>query len=845
MPSLTRDEAVERADLVRAVEYDLDLDLTEPGDGFGSTTVVRFSCQRPGARTFLELKPLLLHEVTLNGKALDPGALVENRFELTGLAGENEVIVRATMAYSNTGEGLHRFVDPEDGETYLYAQSALDDAQRLFACFDQPDLKAPVTLAVVAPPTWEVAANGAVARSSPGRWDFEVTQPLSTYLISVIAGPYHVRRFSHDGIAMALYCRRGLAKHLDADLDEIFGVTAACFDWYHSKFGVRYPFGKYDQAFVPEFNLGAMENAGLVTFRDEYVFRSAVTDSERQQRAEIIAHEMAHMWFGNLVTMRWWDDLWLNESFAEYMGYRVVADATRFTRAWIDFAVGRKGWGYADDQRPSTHPVAPELVPDVALALLNFDGISYAKGAAVLRQLAAWIGDEVFLAGLRDHFITHAFGNATLADLLGALSRASGRDLTGWADVWLRRAQVNTLRPEVSLGPDGHFASVDVIQTAPHEHPTLRPHRLGIGVYAGGALMERVEIDIDPTTDGRRTPVPTLAGVRRGEVLLLNDGDLTYAKIRFDPATRAALPRTLPHLGDPLARALVWAAMADAVRDAETPATEFVALCASALPGEAELTVFRDVVNFATRAVEQSLPRSAQPDAAATLASACLAALDRAEPGSGHQLVAARGYLASSGPSDVGRLAGWLKGTDVAAGLSIDAELRWSILNRLVVLGAAGASEIEMEYARDHTAAGAQHAARCRAARPESAAKAEAWRIIISDEVLSNRLVFATADGFWQPRQEDLVESYVERYFVEMPAMAARRTPTVVSYVAEAGFPRLAVTSETVRRAERLLERSDLTPALHRAVVDRTDELRRSLAGRVLVAGGSPDAPTP
>ena len=836
MPSLTRDDAVTRAELLNVDRYQIDLDLVAAADadGFGSTTTIRFSCRRPGAETFVELKPATLYGATLNGVALDPAGLVDNRLPLPHLAADNELVVRATMPYSNTGEGLHRFVDPEDGAVYLYAQTFLDDAQRVFACFDQPDLKAPFSLTVSAPQDWEVAANGAGTVVAPGRWEFATTEPLATYFVSVLAGPYHVRHDSHEGIPLALYCARSLGPHLDKDIDELFGITKACLDRFHELFDVRYPFGKYDQAFVPEFNAGAMENPGLITIRDEFVFRSAVTDAERQVRAEVIAHKMAHMWFGDLVTMRWWDDLWLNESFAEYMAYRTVADATRFVDAWTEFAVGRKGWGYAADQRPSTHPVAPESLDDAGLALLNFDGISYAKGAAVLRQLAAWIGDDAFIAGLRAHFAAHAFGNATLDDLLDAMSASSGRDLRVWADAWLRTPEVNTLRPEVAVGPDGRYTSVDIIQTAPERYPTLRPHRVGVGVYNGGSLRRRIELDLDPAVDNGRTAAAELVGTEAGDLLLVNDGDLTWAKIRFDDETRARLPRVLPTLSDSLTRALVWASAADAVRDAEMRASDFVSLCAAALPGEAELAVFRDVVAFATmNAVNRFLPTESQPEARATLGRACLAAMDLAGPGDGRQLAAARGYLACAGPDDAARLHAWLDG-GAPQGLQIDAEMRWLIVDRLAVLGAVGEERIEAEYERDRTAQGAEHAARSRASRPDPEAKANAWHIIVRDEKLSNRFVAAAAEGFWQPQQTELTREYVGRYFSEMPEVAERRTPQAFWPVAMWAYPRFAVDPETLASAERLLAQPDLNAMLLRIVVDGTDDLRRALAGRNL-----------
>ncbi|WP_344131267.1 aminopeptidase N, partial [Luedemannella flava] len=664
MASLTQDEAAARAHLLRVRSYNIDLDLVdaERSETFTSTTTVQFTCTAPGQGTFIEIKPAELHTVMLNGAVIDPASLKDNRLPLPSLEADNTLVVRATMTYSRTGEGLHRFTDPADGQVYLGAQSALEEAQRIFACFDQPDLKASLAFTVTAPVGWVVAANGAGRETGPGQWEFTPTRPLPTYLACLIAGPYHVRTDKHDGIPLGLYCRRSLAEHLDKDAEELFDITRRCLDRFHELFGIRYPFGKYDQAFVPEFNWGAMENAGLVTFRDEYVFRAAVTDTEREQRAMIIAHEMAHMWFGDLVTMRWWDDLWLNESFAEYLGYRVTSEATQYTSTWVNFALGRKAWGYRTDQRSSTHPIAPDRVEDTEHALMNFDGISYAKGASVLRQLVAWLGDDAFFEGLREHFQTHAYGNATLADLLAALSASSGRDLDEWARVWLREAQVNTLRPVVELAPDGTYASVAVAQTAPDSHPTLRPHRIGVGVYAvavdaddpdavhpSGAviLRERHEVDLDPSTDGGRTPVPSLTGVDPGDLLLLNDGDLTFAKIRFDEAGTAALPRVLPSLVDPLARALAWGAATDAVRDADLRPADFVTLAAAGLRNETDVTIFRDVVAFAAGDVARRyVTPQARPAALAAIAAACHAALDDAAPGGGMQLAAARGLVA-------------------------------------------------------------------------------------------------------------------------------------------------------------------------------------------------------
>ncbi|MEV7326534.1 aminopeptidase N [Micromonospora sp. NPDC093244] len=845
MPSLTRVEATARGAAITVESYQVDLDLTGDGDTFRSRVEVRFRAT-PGTATFAEVRPAQLLAVRLNDRDVDPGALTDNRLPLDDLESTNTLFVEAEMAYSNTGEGMHRFVDPADGETYLYAVTFLDNVQRIFAAFDQPDLKASFVLTVTAPPGWTVSGNAEVsANPAPGRWEFAPTVPLSTYLFSLIAGPYHVRRAEHDGVPLALYCRQSLAEHLDADADEILTITRQCLDRFHQLFSERYPFGKYEQAFVPEFNLGAMEHPGIVAFRDDYVFRSAVTDTQREMRATTIAHEMAHMWFGNLVTMRWWDDLWLNESFAEYLGVRVAAEATRFEGTWTTFAMRRKAWGYAADQRPSTHPVAPQEVADAAEGLLNVDGISYAKGASVLRQLVAWLGDEAFLAGLNAHFAAHRFGNAALADLLTSLSAgpavaseggsaAGGRDLSGWAELWLRRSQVNTLRAEVTVDADGRYTEVAVVQTAPESYPVLRPHRIGVGRYAADGTVRRHEVDLDPAVDGGRTVLGELAGEPAARLLLLNDGDLTFAKVRLDPASADAVPLVLPGLADSLTRAVLWSEALDAATDGERPVTGLVDLMVAALPAEKEVIIAEDVLGLSRSLVDRYLDPLTRSAALARIAGACQRLLDGAPAGESLQLAAARGWIAATTDTDL--LVGWLAGRDVPAGLTVDAELRWAVLRRLVVLGAAGAAEIAAEAEADVSSTGAERAARCRAALPDPAAKQAAWDIIVHDTELSNRLLEATAEGFWQPEQAEVTAAYVERYFTDMPAAAARRTAWTADRVAALAFPRYAVAQPTREAAAALLARDDLTPGLRRVVVDADDDLRRALVARTAVA---------
>ncbi|NUR49284.1 MAG: aminopeptidase N [Hamadaea sp.] len=817
MASLTFDEAKTRVGVVRDLRYELDFDLTS-SESFRTTTVVRFGADEPGAETFLELRPTRLVSATLNGREI--AGFAEGRLPLTGLADRNEVVVVAEYAYSHVGEGLHRFVDPADGEAYVYAQPSIAEAPLFMACFDQPDLKAPVTIRVTADPSWIVRSNAAGAQTEPGRWEFAETKPVATYLITVIGGPYAEIRDEHDGIPLALYARKSYSEALAENAPELFELTKQCLDRYHELFGIRLPFGKYEQAFVPEFTWGAMEFPGLVVFRDEYIYRGPVTDTERSRRASIVAHEMAHMWFGDLVTMRWWDDIWLNESFATYMGYRVTAEATRFTDAWADFASERKIWGYGADQRPSTHPVAPVFVADTESAFANFDGISYAKGCATLRQLVAWLGDDAFFAGLRAHFDKHAWGNATLDDLLASLSAASGRDLSAWADKWLRSPQVNTLHPVRTA--DG-FA---VEQTAPAAYPTLRPHRIGISWTSADGVRQRIETDVD----GPLTAVGELAGVEMEDVLL-NDGDLSFAKIRFTPETDLA--RLLGRLESPLDRAVVWGAVWDAVRDGEVPAMTFLDLVRSSLAAETHVGVAEHMLGFAQGiAVNRFLPVDARPAGQAAVDDACEAILAQATPGGSLQLAAFRTLI--SGMTSAEPVRAWLAGQDLPAGLTVDDEVRWTLLLRLAVLGDLTEAELDAEQSRDGTARGAVEAARCRAARPDAAAKAAAFEQIVRDRELSNRMLEAIGQGFWRAEHWELTDAYVERYFTELPASQEWRSGYLLATLGGAAFPATAAYASTVEAAERMLAQPGLNTQFARSIADSTDDLRRAVRQRNL-----------
>ena len=834
MTVLTRLEASIRAALLTVESYEIDLDLTTGQEEFRSSVTVRFLSATPGASSFAEIRPVRLLAAELNGRPIDPGALAGNRLPLTGLAAENTLVVVADMAYSSSGDGLHRCTDPADGQTYMYAATFPDKAHHVFACLDQPDLKAPVRLRVTADPEWTVLANAPSTRIAPGRWECAVTPPLPSYLVTLAAGPFHCARSRHDGIPLGIYGRASIATDLDRNAAELLTLTRAGLDRLHELFGVRYPFGKYDQVFVPGFPAIAMENPGCVTIGDDYLFRSAPSEVERETRAVAIAHEMVHMWFGALVTLRWWDDLWLNESFAEYLGTRVTAEATEFRQSWTGFAIRRKLWGYRADQRPSTHPVAPDDVADSASALANLDGISYAKGASVLRQLVAWLGDEAFFAGLRRYFAKHAYGNAVLADLFAALSAASGRDLAGWCEAWLRRPQVNTLTPVAQIDARGRYQSFAVHQAAPASHPTLRPHRLVIGQYdlVGSRAVPRARVTVD--ISDARTDVPVLAGQPAADLTLLNDEDLTYAKVRLDDKSAASLPRILPALSDPLTRALVWGVLFDSVRDAWCPAADLIPLAEAALPNETQATVLENVLDAVRDLADRHLPGVERSSAVARLADVAERVLAETGLGDPRQVPTARSLIRST--SDLGLLRRWLAGDGRPEGVAIDNDLRWRSLQRLAVLGEAGPAQISACLATDRSVRGEEWAARCRASLPDPRSKETAWRTLIEDGSAPYALIKASADGLWQPEQAKLTEAYVGRYFLDVPLMAAERPPWLTERTAEMAYPRYAIHPETRKLAADLLNRTGLQAHLYRVVRDADDELGRALAARAVAA---------
>jgi aminopeptidase N len=840
VPNLTRVDAAARADLLTVHRYDLRLDVTDgagrPGEGtFLSETTVEFDCRRPGAGTFIDLVAARVRSATLNGEPVDVSGYTEaGGLPLTGLAEKNTLVVTADCPYSNTGEGLHRFVDPVDGQVYLYTQFEPADAKRMFTCFDQPDLKATFTLHVTAPFDWQVVSNTGDREIEAGTGGsqlvhFAPTKRISTYLVALIAGPYARVTDSHAGIPLGLYCRASLAEHLDPE--ELFRVTKQGFDFYHRVFDYPYPFDKYDQLFVPEFNAGAMENAGAVTFLEDYVFRSKTSRARYERRAETVLHELAHMWFGDLVTMRWWDDLWLNESFATYISTLCQSEATEYTTAWTTFANTEKAWAYAQDQLPSTHPIAADI-PDVAAVEVNFDGITYAKGASVLKQLVAWVGQDEFLAGVRAYFRTHEYGNTTLADLLGPLSESSGRDLSAWADQWLRTSQVNTLRPVYELSDDGRYSSFAIEQTAVPEHPVLRDHRAAVGLYSDGpdGLTRTARFELDVT--GARTEVPQLVGTPAADLVLVNDDDLTYAKLRLDERSLRTLREGIGRMSDPLARALCWSAAWDMTRDAELPAREWVQIVLAGVRAETESSVVQALLARVQSALSSYADPTWAPTGWTQLADAALSAMRDSEPGSDQQLLWSRTFASAARTEEhAAVLRGLLDGTEEVPGLAVDADARWAFLHGLVAIGAAGDAEIDAEAARDATATGARRAATARALRPTAESKAETWQRLFTDETVPNAVHEAMLQGFWHPAQRELTAGYVDRYFADVRAVWDRRPGEIAKNCAQYLFPQV-VEPRTIAAADQWLADAEQPPPLRRLVFEGRDGIARALRAR-------------
>ncbi len=822
MPSLTRAEAADRSAVLTVESYQVELDLTTGDQVFRSTTTISFGAT-DGASTFLDVHPETLHSVRLNGQPVDTGQLREGRLPLSGLAASNELVVEADMRYSRENEGMHRYTDPADGKTYVYAFVYIDQAPKVFACFDQPDLKATYTFTVHTPEDWQVLGNASAQQLSAGRWQVGPTPPQSSYLTTLLAGPYASVYHDHNGIKLGFHCRDSLAQYVEVDAEELFEITGQCLDHYEQLFGVRYPFGKLDHVYVPEFSLLSLDHPGCVLLRELYLYRTPGTASERETRAVVLAHGISLMWLAALVTNRWWDDLWLGQAFADYMAHRVTSEATRFPGPPTTFATRRKGQAYLADQRSSTHPIRQDG-PDVQTVLLEMDRITYFKGHSAIRQLATRVGTEALRVGLRTYFDRHAFGTATYADFQAAMDTGTDDDIRQWAKLWFETSNVNTLYPEIAVA-DGVIAAAAIRQTAPESHPVLRPHTLDVGLYGNGT-DERVRVRID----GERTELPELVGKPAPEFLLLNDGDLTYAKIRFDERSLAALPRMLPELS-PINRGMVWAQLLQAIGDAAFPPADHLALVADMVTGETELSIIHEVLEQARYDVADRYLQPAERPKWLNIIADKLRSRLAATPADDERLLTLFRYLIEFS-SDVAELRGLLDGAGVPDGVEIDNDTSWRIRYRLAVLGEVTEDEIESAFQAEPNAQAEQLAIKARAARPDPEAKRDAWESIMRDPTLSNYQLWSLSEGFWQPEQLELTEPYVERFFAEMPDAAKLRGDLVLDVLLRTFYPRYAASEQTLQSAAELVGQQDISLPLRRRVQDFTDDLRRVVNAR-------------
>ncbi|CAG7609486.1 aminopeptidase N [Leucobacter soli] len=857
--NLTRAEARERAGVVRTRSYEISLDLTTGAEVFRAETTIRFD-GTPGADTFIDLIARRVLSVELNGRSLDPAEVfADSRVALPGLEAENVLTIVSDQLYMNTGEGLHRFVDPADGEVYLYSQFEVPDSRRMYPVFEQPDLKATFQFTVVAPARWQVISNQPTPVSEPvdgaggestivedalgtgvaepvAVWRFEPTPVMSSYITALIAGPYRVVRSeltSSDGrtIPLGVFCRESLGEYLDADY--IFEKTREGFAFFEREFDYPYPFDKYDQIFAPEYNMGAMENAGAITFTEAYVFRSQVTDAMRERRVVTILHELAHMWFGDLVTMRWWNDLWLNESFAEYMSTLGVAEATEWTDCWTTFVASEKSWAYRQDQLPSTHPIVAEI-RDLEDVLVNFDGITYAKGASVLKQLVAWVGREPFMRGVHDYFVKHHHANTELPDLLAELEARSGRELTSWSQKWLETAGVNTLRPVFEVDGDGRYTSFAIEQTAVADHPTLRPHRIAVGLYddEGGRLIrgKRIELDVD----GARTEVPELVGEARPALLLLNDDDLTYAKIRLDERSLATATGRIRDIDDSLARSLVWGTLWDQTRDGELPASRFVEVVLGGIDVETNSTTLRTLIGQLLLAASSYVAPERREATLAKVADGLWVLALTAAPGSDlqFQFVKAFAQLAAT-DAQLDTVLALLEEKTPLEGLDIDTDLGWELLISLAAGGRATREEIEATLAEDLTASGQQSAAHARAALPTASDKAAAWAAVFDEPGLPNAIIRATGLGFLRAHDRALLEPYVERFFGAALDIYRSRSHAIMDEIIDGFYP-ATLANEALRDATAgwLEGNPDAPAALRRMIVEHLAGVERALAAQ-------------
>ena len=839
--NITRAEAVSRFEVVANPKYTVALTIDGKGETYSCVASINFDAKN-GAETWLDLISPLVDSIWLNGAELKVSEVFDGtRIKLANLKEKNSVQVKANCSYMNTGEGLHRHIDPVDNEVYIYTQFEVADSRRVFPVFEQPDIKGTLALTVTAPSKWTLISNSPTPSSvkvneEMSTWSFAVTPTMSSYLYALCAGPYFKKTDVYKGkfgsYPLAVFVRPSLAEFLDHE--EIFEITKQGFAWFEEKFQVGYPFPKYDQIFVPEFNAGAMENVGCVTFRDEYIFRSRTTKTAYESRANTILHEMAHMWFGDLVTMKWWNDLWLNESFAEWAAHWASTGATKYNEAWTLFHVQRKAWAYRQDQLPSTHPIAANM-PDLDSVYENFDGITYAKGASALRQLVAWVGEENFLKGLKAYFDKHAWKNTELTDLLSELSISSGRDLESWTKLWLQSSGATLLRPQIQTDANNVITNATIQQEPPSAPPglppVLRPHRLVVGTYEkqGTKLIRTNRFEID--VEGKETKVAELVGLKRPALILVNDDDLTYAKIRLDDVSLNTATKEIASIESSLSRALIWGAVWDMVRDGEVGTGKYLDLVLAGLAAETDIGLVQQVLMQCRSAIDVYADRKNRIPYNTKFADGLQSLLAKSENGSDRQLALVRSFSAvATTDLQINRVAEILDGKEKIQGLNIDTDLRWTLLRRLVVMGKRDLAAIEEELTRDDTAMGREHAAGAKAAIPTLEAKQIAWTLVTTNESLPNSEIHSALGGLSYIDHAEIMKNFIDKYFDSVATLWNSRTHEIGQSLVTGLFPSSNITKEVIEKSDKFLaENKDLAVGARRIIIEQRDALARAL----------------
>ena len=839
--NITRNEAIQRAGLVSDPVYTVSLELDGKGETFSCFASIDFKAQE-NSNTWIDLVSPLVESVWLNGEELNVKEVFNGtRIQLRNLKPENKLKIKAQCSYMNTGEGLHRHIDPVDNEVYIYTQFEVPDCRRVFPVFEQPDIKGVLNLTVKAPTKWTVISNTETPapkniEDNFSIWTFNQTPKMSSYLYAICAGPYAKKTDIYEGkfgkYPLAIFVRPSLSQYLDHE--EIFEVTKQGFKWFEEKFQIGYPFKKYDQVFVPEFNAGAMENVGCVTFRDEYIFRSRTTRTAYESRANTILHELAHMWFGDLVTMKWWNDLWLNESFAEWAAHWASSGATKYNEAWTLFHVQRKAWAYRQDQLPSTHPIAANM-PDLDSVYENFDGITYAKGASALRQLVAWVGEENFLKGLKNYFEKHAWKNTELKDLLNELSTSSGRELDSWSKIWLESSGATLLRPDIEVDENNLITKILINQEPPSSppglDPVLRPHRLALGVYEKqeNKLVRTKRIEVDVV--GGQTEIKELVGTKRPDLLLINDDDLTYAKIRLDSHSLNTATKEIASIESSLSRALIWGAVWDMVRDAEVGTGKYLDLVLAGIEKETDIGLVQQVLMQCRSAIDVFADRKNRKNYNIKLATGLEKLINLAKPGSDRQLALLRTFSAvATTEEQINKVAQILDGTEKIEGLVVDTDLRWALLRRLVVVGKRGEKEIAEELKKDDTVMGREHAAGAKAAMPSLDAKQKAWEQVINNENLTNSELHSILAGISYMDHEEVLRNFVDKYFDSVSSLWNARTHEIGQSLVTGLFPSTNINLDVIKKCDEFLQKNkELAVGARRIIIEQRDSLARAL----------------